>query len=244
LFGGSTLCMKNHFGTFEPNHTSLASYVFKINKSDAIIGGSPVRQQLCFIDSLFANKASNFGAPEVMPGYLVMGTFAPAVDYLAVKKIREAVMGCTHDAATVKSFMTSFGYTINDPEWVLVPPAGAAAIDGGAVAPARDAGSADAPARDAGAGTRGDAGAGTGGKGSSTDAGAGGAGVGGNEDDGGTPGSGFGCEAPGGSRGISTSVLALAPLVIAQIRRLFPGRGILAGHPLADEKDEETKGRR
>lgn len=123
LFGGSTLCMKNHFGTFQPNHTALASYVFKLNKSDAIVGGSPVRQQLCFIDSLIANKRSNIGTPEAMPCYLVMGTFAPAVDYLTVKKVREAVMGCTHDAATVNSFLTSFAYTINDPLWVLVPPA-------------------------------------------------------------------------------------------------------------------------
>jgi len=51
-----------------------------------------------------------------------MGTFAPAVDYLTVKKVREAVMGATHDASIVNSFMTNFGYTTSDPVWVLVPP--------------------------------------------------------------------------------------------------------------------------
>jgi hypothetical protein len=135
LFGGSTLCMKNHFGTFEPNHTNLASYVFNINKSDAILGGVPVRQQLCFIDSLIANKAGNTGTPEAMPCYLIMGTFAPAVDYLTVKKVREEVMRCSHDAATVNSFLTSFGYSTNAPEWVLVPPAMSAMSNTGADAP-------------------------------------------------------------------------------------------------------------
>ena len=131
MFGGSTLCMKNHFGTFAPNHTNLANYVFNINKSDAILGGTPVRQQLCFIDSLIANKAANTGTPEAMPCYLIMGTFAPVVDYLTVKKVREEVLKCTHDTNTVNSFLTSFGYTANDPVWILVPPAGAIQPDAG-----------------------------------------------------------------------------------------------------------------
>jgi len=46
-----------------------------------------VRQQLCFIDSIIANKASNTGTPEVSPCYLIMGVFGPAVDYLTVKKV-------------------------------------------------------------------------------------------------------------------------------------------------------------
>jgi len=123
LFGGSTLSMKNHFGTFDPNHNSITDYVFNLNKSDAILGGTPVRQQLCFIDSLMANKASNDGTPEVMPCYLIMGTFAPVVDYLTVKKVREAVMGCTHTASIVDSFLSSFGYSASDPVWAVVPPA-------------------------------------------------------------------------------------------------------------------------
>jgi hypothetical protein len=132
LHGGSTLCLKNHFGTFAPNHTDLASYVLAINKTDAIVGGDPARQQLCFVDSLIANKASNTGTPEAMPCYLVMGTFAPAVDYLTVKKIREPVMNATHDAATVNAWLTSFGYTTSDPVWVPVSPASASGGDAGA----------------------------------------------------------------------------------------------------------------
>ena len=128
--GGTTLCMKNHFGTFAPKHD--VNYMFNINKSDALLGGNPVRQQLCFVDSLFANKTKNMGTPEVMPCYLIMGVFAPAVDYLTVKKVREAVLGCTHDAAIINSYLTTFGYATTDPVWVVVPPAsGGTSADGG-----------------------------------------------------------------------------------------------------------------
>jgi hypothetical protein len=170
MMGKATLSMKNHFGTFAPNHDN--NYVFNINKSDAILGGTPVRQQLCFIDSLIANKVSNTGTPEVMPCYLIMGVFGPAVDYLTVKKVRETVMGCTHDAATINSYMTTFGYATTDPVWVVVSPAG------------------NSPAADGGAG-------GTGGSGTGGNSGTGGASSGGSS---GTGGSGSGgARASGGA---------------------------------------------
>ncbi|MGB8298195.1 MAG: DUF362 domain-containing protein, partial [Polyangia bacterium] len=131
LMGGATLCMKNHFGTFTPTHD--INYLFNINKSDAIVGGTPVRQQLCFVDSLFVNKTENTGTPELMPCYLTMGVFAPAVDYLTIKKVREAALGLTHVDATIDSYLTTFGYATTDPVWILVPPAdGSAGADAGA----------------------------------------------------------------------------------------------------------------
>lgn len=93
-----------------------------LNKSDAIVGGAPPRQQLCIVDWLIANKASSHGTPEAMPCYLLMGTFAPAVDYQTVKKIREQVMGATHDDAVVESYLAGFGYTPKDAKWIVVPP--------------------------------------------------------------------------------------------------------------------------
>ena len=120
--GGATISMKNHFGTFAPSHTDTTNYVFNINKSDAIVGGTPPRQQLCFVDSLFANKVSNTGTPESMPCYLVMGVFGPAVDYLTVKQIREPVLGATHTESVIDSYVTAFGYATTDPVWVVVPP--------------------------------------------------------------------------------------------------------------------------
>ncbi len=104
-------------------------YIFNINKSDAIIGGTPVRQQLCFIDSLIANKASNTGTPEVMPNYLVMGTFGPAVDYATIENLRKTVLGITPASQSIMdSYITTFGYATTDPQWIVVQPASA---DGG-----------------------------------------------------------------------------------------------------------------
>jgi hypothetical protein len=134
--GNVTLTMKNHFGTFgstmsgqgtaSPTHT--IDYIFDINKSDAILGGTPVRQQLCFIDSLIANKASNTGTPESVPNYLVMGTFAPAVDYATIVNLRNKVMGIAVPSLA-DSYITTFDYATTDPQWVVVDPANA---DGGA----------------------------------------------------------------------------------------------------------------
>jgi hypothetical protein len=134
MFGKVTLCMKNHYGTWEPDpqHTDLNNLIYNMNKGDPIIGGTPPRQQLCMVDSMFCNKADIFGTPELMPCYLVMGTLAPAVDYCTVKKIREEVSGLTHDSATVNSYLTAWGYKTSDPEWILVPPAGATGGDAGA----------------------------------------------------------------------------------------------------------------
>jgi hypothetical protein len=183
VLGNVTLCMKNHYGTWEPDaaHPDLANLVFKMNKSDPIIGGDPPRQQLCIVDSLFCNKADIFGSPELMPCYLVMGTFAPAVDYLTVKKIREEVSKLTHGAAAINAYMTSFGYTTNDPQWILVPPA--------------------STTPDAGApGTGGTGGGGTGGSGGSGAGGSGGMGGASSGGDGGAGGSNSGgSQAAGGA---------------------------------------------
>ena len=177
LMGRATLCMKNHFGTFAPKHD--INYLLNINKSDAILGGTPVRQQLCFVDSLFANKTQNVGIPEVMPCYLVMGVFAPAVDYLTIKKVREEVMGCSHDAATINSYLTTFGYATTDPVWVVVPPAsGGTNADGGAGADAAGGSGGSGGASGSGGartgGTSGSAGARTGGANGSGGVGSGG----------------------------------------------------------------------
>ena len=222
LMGGATLSMKNHFGTFAPKHD--INYLFNINKSDAILGGTPVRQQLCFIDSLLANKTSNVGTPEVMPCYLIMGVFAPAVDYLTVKKVREAVMGCTHVEATIDSYLTTFGYATTDPVWVVVPPAdGGTSADGGTGAGGAGgagggggtSGSSGTGGRGGGAsgstgagsgGTSGSAGASSGGSSGSTGAGSGGAtATGGATGSGGATSGGGGAAATGGTATSATS---------------------------------------
>ena len=191
MFGKVTLCMKNHYGTWEPDgtHTDLNNLIFKMNKSDAIIGGTPVRQQLCIVDSLFCNKVNITGTPELTPYYLVMGTFAPAVDYLTVKKIREGVSGLTHDDTVIDQYVTSFGYATSDPQWIVVPPA--------TVSPGGTGGS-GGPGTGGNKGTGGNAGGntGAGGAGNGGTQGTGSANAGGNT---GAGGSGAGGKMDGGS---------------------------------------------
>jgi hypothetical protein len=124
--GYFTLCMKNHYGTFDPPtnmHDNIVPFI-SINKHDAIVGGNPVRQQLCIIDSLTGSIAHNPGAaPDVPPpNRLIMGTFAPAVDYLCVTKVREPIMKAVQNDTVVNSLMSYFGYTSTDPQWIEFTP--------------------------------------------------------------------------------------------------------------------------
>jgi hypothetical protein len=136
--GLTTLCLKNHFGTFLDKNKGMAmklhntDALININKIAPIIGGNPVRQQLCFIDSLWGAASG----PATMNGLkfdntekgklnrLAMGTFAGAVDYCFVKKVRETIMGVTHDD-NIPKFITGFGYKETDPVWVEMTPTGA-----------------------------------------------------------------------------------------------------------------------
>ncbi len=114
--GSCTLSMKNHFGTFNPEHghegdaQDQFNYLIAMNKSDAIVGGSPIRQQLIVMDSIFAMTGGPGGTPNHEPHVLLMGTFAPAVDYATAKLIREKEMGASH-SSYLEEFLPSFGYS-------------------------------------------------------------------------------------------------------------------------------------
>ncbi len=112
-WGNATITMKNHLGTFDPRPHET-NRLFGINKSDAIIGGNPVRQQLCFVDSLYASRSGPSAIPDFWPNRLIMGTFSPVVDYLTIKKIREDVMGLSHSGSVVNRYLTEFGYSVGD----------------------------------------------------------------------------------------------------------------------------------
>ena len=123
---GVTMTMKNHAGTFDPMPIHLGgglNYIIAFNKSEAILGGEPVRQQLCIVDSLWAQTKGPMGAPNKRPCAILMGTFAPAVDYITARRIREPLMGCTHPPE-LKRLMTDFGYTgFENLDFVKVEPA-------------------------------------------------------------------------------------------------------------------------
>jgi hypothetical protein len=111
--GNLTLTLKNHAGTFNPKPIHFEGgmdYLLAFNKSEAIVGGTPVRQQLCIVDSLWAQRTGPWGTPDSRLSRLVMGTFSPAVDYLTAKKIREPLLNVKH--GPIYRFLTSFGYEI------------------------------------------------------------------------------------------------------------------------------------
>jgi hypothetical protein len=113
--GRATLCVKNHFGS--TNNTGnltragflhaepQANVALDLNKHDMILGGNPVRQQLCMIASQGALNGAD---------WLAMGTFAPALDYVFIKKFRipqgEDTIANVNQA-TIDKFATFYGYT-------------------------------------------------------------------------------------------------------------------------------------
>jgi hypothetical protein len=131
--GGVTLCLKNHFGTFPPSHNnsnpSTGDAAVYMNMSDAIIGGTPPRQQLCIVDSLWADNNNNpDGTPTSVLSRLVMGTFAGSVDYLTSMRIKQDIQVTqlkeknNMDTTQIARFMTLFGYATTDAVWVPITP--------------------------------------------------------------------------------------------------------------------------
>jgi hypothetical protein len=149
-FGSCSLCMKGHLGTFinqgtdaSPSSTGLhvLEAIFNINKHAAILGGNPVRQQLCIVDGLLAN-GGNSAIWSVRANRIVMGTFAPIVDYFAATKLllNSTIMaagpmpalGVTNANTLLPQFLTSFGYAATDAlQWVECTPPDWPAITGG-----------------------------------------------------------------------------------------------------------------
>jgi hypothetical protein len=114
-FGSTTLTLKNHAGTFEPMPLHIGGgmdYLLAFNKSGAIVGGDPVRQQLCIVDTLWGALKGPFGVPDKRLDRLVMGTFSPAVDYLTAVKIREPLLNAKHK--NISRFLADFGYRENE----------------------------------------------------------------------------------------------------------------------------------
>jgi hypothetical protein len=225
-YGSCTLCMKNHFGTFtsgtEAGHSGNLHVpnsattppppplaLFEINKHAAVLGGNPVRQQLCIVDALLSNGQSGpGGAWDNRTNRLVMGTFAPIVDYFATKKIlldntvmtdsAMPALGVTNAATILPLFLTSFGYAETDSfQWIeytpqrLPPIGGNTGSTGGTTA---SGGTPSTGGSKAGGGTTGSGGTATGGsqvRGGTTS-------TGGSQASGGTTSAG-GSRSPGGT---------------------------------------------
>jgi len=117
-----TLTMKNHTGSMKLKCPSDIEELINENKSDAILGGDPVRQQLCIVDSLWAAKTGPLDPATHLPARIIMGTFGPAVDIAVVRNVREKIMNASHDNDGIKTILTSFGLEEKNIEWIEVPP--------------------------------------------------------------------------------------------------------------------------
>lgn len=123
-FGGVTMTMKNHFGTFTPQpggHGNL-DYLLAINKTQEILGprdkttGKVIcpRQQLCLVDALWASREGPGGLPSAQPNFIAMGTFGPAVDYQLASRFRDNVMGWKPNYSALSRFLSDFGRSESD----------------------------------------------------------------------------------------------------------------------------------
>jgi len=122
-FGNFTMTMKNHFGTFAPSPGHAGGkagqdYLMAINQTPEILGKMDVktgkvlypRQQLCFVDALWASESGPHGGPSHQPNFLAMGVFSPVVDYLVATQFRGKKMGWQPNMGAAGRMLSDFGY--------------------------------------------------------------------------------------------------------------------------------------
>jgi hypothetical protein len=124
-FGGFTMTMKNHFGTFSPSYghwLGSVDYLMGISQSPEILGPMDPRsgkvlyprQQLCLVDALWASEDGPNCGPSRQPNFLAMGAMSPIVDYVIATKFRGERMGWEPDMETTRRMLTDFGYSESD----------------------------------------------------------------------------------------------------------------------------------
>lgn len=124
-FGGFTMSMKNHFGTFSPrpgHEDASQEYLLAINMTPEILGPMDSRtgkvlfprQQLCVLDGLWASKGGPGGNPTHQPNFLAMGVFAPVLDYLVATRFRGERMGWKPEKEMTERMLSEFGYSPQD----------------------------------------------------------------------------------------------------------------------------------
>jgi len=124
-FGGFTMTMKNHFGTFSPSpghQRGSLDYLLAINQTPEVLGKMDKRtgkvlhprQQLCLIDALWASKGGPGGNPSHQPNFLAMGVMSPIVDYQVATRFRGERMGWDLNMKATRRMLVDFGYNERD----------------------------------------------------------------------------------------------------------------------------------
>jgi hypothetical protein len=120
-YGGFTMTMKNHFGTFSPSPghgDQPLEYLLALNQTEEILGAMDKktgtvlypRQQLCIVDALWASKGGPGGNPSHQPNFIAMGVTSPVVDYVMATQFRKAKMGWPIETDVASRFLSEFGY--------------------------------------------------------------------------------------------------------------------------------------
>jgi len=124
-FGGFTMTLKNHFGTFSPSFghwLGSVDYLMAINQTPEILGSMDPgsgkilypRQQLCLVDALWASEDGPNCGSSHQPNFLAMGVMSPIVDYVLATKFRGERMGWEPDMEITRRMLTDFGYSESD----------------------------------------------------------------------------------------------------------------------------------
>ena len=124
-FGGFTMTMKNHVGTFTPRYVhqdEALEYLLAINQTSEILGpmdpksGKVLypRQQLCLVDALWASEGGPGGYPRTQPNFLAMGVFSPVLDYVLATRFRKERMKWDINLQATRRMLTDFGYQESD----------------------------------------------------------------------------------------------------------------------------------
>jgi hypothetical protein len=125
-FGKFTMCMKNHFGTFNPRLSHQggggADYLIGINKSPLLLGdldprtGNVLfpRQQLCIIDALWGSEPGPQGPPTAQLNSIIMGTCNPVMDYVTATHLRQDTMGWGINNQVAERMLDEFGFSPSD----------------------------------------------------------------------------------------------------------------------------------
>ncbi len=124
-FGGFTMTMKNHFGTFDPSpghREGATDYLMALNRTPEILGPMDKRtgqvlyprQQLCIVDALWASEGGPGGYPRSQPNFLAIGVFSPVVDYIMATGFRKEKMGWEVNMEVTHRMLADFGYQESD----------------------------------------------------------------------------------------------------------------------------------
>jgi len=124
-FGGFSMTMKNHFGTFDPSpghRKGAVDYLMALNQTTEILGPMDKRsgrvlyprQQLCIVDALWASEGGPGGYPRSQPNFLAMGVFSPVMDYIIATRFRKEKMGWEVNMEVTRRMLTDFGFQESD----------------------------------------------------------------------------------------------------------------------------------